>query len=852
MKADSLKAFLSIIAIMGVLATGALAADDATAARKLKASITSPAAGSSLVSPVRLVGKVSGGVPPYTYRWAIPGGKPSTFTRKTSSIQNGVKVSYPPRTCTVRLTVIDSKRKRAVVRKRFTIIPDTRKSINSTSQNRTTFPASPVAEQPFVNQVLYRILAANDLGMHCGDLDHRIVSILPPFNVLHAQVIRTAATAGGPRQILTDADVDVVYSAASNPKDPALLQAPTLPVFKTNFWDLNLNTPPPDPANPLGFDAYDPFYPPAVLSPAAITPDKGLPVPDLALLYPVGGGGGLVAAQQDMPGVLSPYAANAPQSFARFDTDLPFFVNFPFGYRLTSMNWFAADGIPLAPFDDVGRKNAFSLMRVQARTKNTNLTGRAGDLLASVDAVLPVSAETDCWRCHTSSVDGGNAQAACLPEFEGLDVCPEAGSLRNPVRFPVTRAADDDPALPLEVRREWAAKNNILKIHDATEGTELFLNNKPVVCQKCHYTPALDLAHLGPLGPGDADANGRNQRIHQSNSRVVHTFHSLVTDLFDNDMPAPTDPLRQDAGGKLVVNDFVQDKLNNSCYLCHPGRVTKCLRGAMFNGGLVCFDCHGTMEQVGDDFSRDFPIDPFPGRPLNKRIPWADEPKCQSCHTGDALDNLTTDPNVIPSTDGIRLLQAYRTNDADATPIVATNKRFAENDANSTAVPPTVVPVLYRLSKGHGGVSCEGCHGSTHAEWPVLPESGATIANDNMAATQLQLHSGKITECRTCHLAGSLPIGGPTALDGPHGMHVVGEPTWLSGFHGPLAACPSTTQDRCRACHGPTGSGTVLSKAPIRRSTNIDAGEVVTCTTCHPWNPLDPTNTVPLPTLVCP
>jgi hypothetical protein len=258
------------------------------------------------------------------------------------------------------------------------------------------------------------------------------------------------------------------------------------------------------------------------------------------------------------------------------------------------------------------------------------------------------------------------------------------------------------------------------------------------------------------------------------------------------------------------------------------------------------------MEQVGDDFSANFSIaTPFgaPGSTdLNKRIPWASEPKCQSCHTGDALDNLTTDPNVIPSTDGIRLLQAYRTNDASATPIVATNKRFAENDANTTAVPSTVVPVLYRLGKGHGGVSCEGCHGSTHAEWPVLPESGVSVANDNMAAIQLQLHSGKIIECRTCHVAGSLPVSGVAALGGPHGMHNVGDQTWLSGSHGPLVACPpATNQDLCRACHGPTGSGTVLSRAAIRRSVNVDAGEIVTCTTCHPWNPLDPTNTVPLP-----
>ena len=100
----------------------------------------------------------------------------------------------------------------------------------------------------------------------------------------------------------------------------------------------------------------------------------------------------------------------------------------------------------------------------------------------------------------------------------------------------------------------------------------------------------------------------------------------------------------------------------------------------MFNGGLVCNDCHGTMTQVGNDFSANFSsATPFPaGADMTKRVPWANEPKCQSCHTGDAMSNLTSDANVIKSADGIRLLQAWHTNDANATPITATNTRFAE------------------------------------------------------------------------------------------------------------------------------------------------------------------------------
>ena len=71
----------------------------------------------------------------------------------------------------------------------------------------------------------------------------------------------------------------------------------------------------------------------------------------------------------------------------------------------------------------------------------------------------------------------------------------------------------------------------------------------------------------------------------------------------------------------------------------------------MFNGGMLCSDCHGNMEQVGNDFSvgvspsnpSAFKLnlgnfyDPASAQP---RVPWAHEPGCGSCHTGDAVSNL--------------------------------------------------------------------------------------------------------------------------------------------------------------------------------------------------------------------
>lgn len=715
----------------------------------------------------------------------------------------------------------------------------TEKSINSTSQNRFAPPDTSVPEQPIILNNNYSVFAINDLGMHCGDLDARVASILPLFNVLHAQIIRQGRE---PKILTEESGFTLYYSAASNPDDPALSRPPLLSpngsLFKSNFWDAVFQ------------GAFDPFYPPAVTPLAPLVPlDRGLPVPDLAELYPPGGGAGiLVADQQDMPGIFDPYVVNEPQGFARFDTDLPFFVNFPFGYRLTHMNWYAADGIPVSTIDDQGRLNSYPLMRVEARSPG-NTT------VATIDTVVPISGEADCKICHAALEDGGDGSA-----IKGIDAV----------------TAFDDPRyseVPTDVSIEWATDINLLRMHDKNEGTQLApdlatqidpntgLADNPVVCQTCHYTPALDLANVGPLGGSDLfpdpDANGREQRIHATMSRVIHDYHDQFIDAV---MPPPDADIRTGPDGNPVINQFVLDTLEQTCYGCHPGKVTQCLRGAMFNGGMVCQDCHGGMAQVGNDFSANMSLDtPFPlGADLTKRVPWANEPGCQSCHTGDAINNLTNDANVVVSNDGIRLLQAYLKGDNDATPIIASNRRFAENDIVSTS--GTTVQVLYRLSKGHEGVFCEACHGSTHAEWP----NANPFANDNVTAQQLQGHTGSIIECGSCH-QGIMD----ESLDGPHGLHPVGNDGnsahWSNRHedfiehHGGERS--SNVRQQCGTCHGTEGEGTVLAKVAVDRSfvieecengslcptgevknftVTLNKGELVDCGLCHS-NPLSRT-----------
>lgn len=386
---------------------------------------------------------------------------------------------------------------------------------------------------------------------------------------------------------------------------------------------------------------------------------------------------------------------------------------------------------------------------------------RAGSdrLLAWTDAVVPVSSEVDCKLCHV-----GN----------------EIGT----TRAGVTWSASPDP--------EVEAKQNVLILHDVDHGTTL-MASQPVLCAACHYSPALDLAGTGPTGA---------QIGTSLMSEAMHEYHGNLVD----------------AGGFPVFPP--QGTVEQTCFQCHPGFETQCQRGAMKNGGMQCLDCHGDMLSVGGAY----PL--LAGGSIDgtndggSRRPWTDLPRCQSCHTGDALLHRSG-PDVTLAADGIRLRKAYRNQDLSASPLLAVNDRFAEE-------PNT----LYRFSRGHGGISCEACHGATHAVWPNANRRSA----DNATSFELQGHEGMLMECSTCHQEGTLPS---KTMDGPHGMHQVGDTTFArTEDHKELW---EQNEALCQSCHGIDLRGTVLSRMGDTRSLEkkdhgritLTKGQIVSCDLCH-------------------
>jgi hypothetical protein len=96
-----------------------------------------------------------------------------------------------------------------------------------TPTRTSTAVPTPTATPPSIARD-WRVIAWNDLGMHCMDSDYSVFSILPPFNVLHAQVI------DGSGHLVADPTLcQLTYEGVADPNG----SINTTSAGKTEFWD---------------------------------------------------------------------------------------------------------------------------------------------------------------------------------------------------------------------------------------------------------------------------------------------------------------------------------------------------------------------------------------------------------------------------------------------------------------------------------------------------------------------------------------------------------------------------------------------------------------------------------------
>lgn len=400
--------------------------------------------------------------------------------------------------------------------------------------------------------------------------------------------------------------------------------------------------------------------------------------------------------------------------------------------------WWEAEGIPISPYNDDGSKNYYPLVKVVARDSS-------GNIIAEATTVLPVSDEMDCKRCHASTSLNDDAK-------------PNAGWINDTdaqkdYKYNILRLHDEKE--PDAVSKNMDALKSIGYNYDDKGLEATATGGTPVLCVACHKSNALPGVGLGL----------------KSFTEAIHSKHAEVTD--------PHNGMKLGDSGN-----------RNSCYACHPGAQTECLRGAMGDAKnadgtsqMQCQSCHGIMHAVGS----------------SSREGWFDQPNCQACHHDGQQEKSAIDP----STNTLRHV---------------IDTRFATN----MNTPVTGVS-LYRFSTGHGDMQCESCHGSTHA---IYPAHNA----DNILSEGIQGHSGTIGECSSCH------TNVPKTVDGgPHGMHPVGQ-SWIKDHED----AAEDNKAQCKACHGSNYRGSALSKTWTDRAFSVEdkqknfaKGHKVSCYDCH-------------------
>jgi hypothetical protein len=393
-----------------------------------------------------------------------------------------------------------------------------------------------VVNGPVVSLNGYALLAWNDLGMHCVDgKDYSVFSILPPYNNLHAQLVNKSTG----KQVTSG--VTLTYEAIADDTvpstDPAYNSINTISSNKTNFWTyvqaLFGANPPPD----VGLNL------------------SGLPGNGTASLTP-----------QKM-------------SFA------------------PANGWFVAEGIPITPFDDQGKKNFYPMVKVVAKDAS-------GNVLAIAKTVLPVSDEMTCVACHASTSTRDPAANAARPAAGWVyDPNPEKDWKKNILRLHDERMFADPARSTLYTNALAAMGYDAAGLLTTTTRPA----GEPVLCAACHSSNAL------------ATSGFPNVR---ALTHALHTKHANVVD------PAT----------QLTLSN-----INNrsACYACHPGSVTQCLRGAMGtavdaagNQEMSCQSCHGNMVHVGN----------------TTRTGWLSQPNCQACHHDGVRELVGVTATGLPKT----------------------------------------------------------------------------------------------------------------------------------------------------------------------------------------------------------
>ncbi|WP_150048469.1 cytochrome c3 family protein [Methylomonas rhizoryzae] len=517
-----------------------------------------------------------------------------------------------------------------------------------------------VAEQTQVGNGIagdgYVVLPFTPFSMEFHDLSYKGMPQMYPINWLDAVVLKKGSVGGDKPVFMSQTDVQVRFSAASNPADPVGAgsinsTSQNYPVGsryaqatikKSDFYDpceftggnQGVYGEPTERGKLLGtvkgtghvinsatcsfgqFNQFDPDSDANTFGAYEILPDEGQRYYD-GTAYSIWEGevqtwlGYLQPTGVAMPGIVNPYHANDPQAFNVFDAE---------------RNVFEADGIVLFPTDDQGRHNPYPLMRVQAEAN--------GKVLATGDAVVGVSTEFNCADCHSYGKIGADQafydqlRQDVANAAEGSELAKYKGFA---IKIPTFVKPEDLDAQRKDERDviEQAAMRNIALLHDFTYSFARGLNDPPSWMSEAAWPGWTIMGRPATNGTQDACGNfchrsdpkvNENWEPMQADwvsagggscpeySNSLHNTHGRMLGTLNADYTGSLERLPVSGGFKMA--DLTQ-KLDSahpllfqvkdagtpegSCLFCHQGKRDKYQRDVMAAAGVNCIDCHGDM-----------------------------------------------------------------------------------------------------------------------------------------------------------------------------------------------------------------------------------------------------------------
>lgn len=332
----------------------------------------------------------------------------------------------------------------------------------------------------------YAIFVNYELGMHCVGFDISSCCVIPPYNSVQAQAVRTGEGGARPRLLSPDDGVSLAYAIRGNTYSEG---------NKMRYWavpkDVDGNGRMDDPGDNMANYVWTHLFIYKDLEgtlPADWTEASRLHV-GRQIQVPVDGG----PTGKSVAGGTLTWAGPAGGNKVFTDSMIPEVKNVPL--TLTASYLWDALGLPLTAFDDARRKGSLrsvtekdfqpyqvSVVRLQdAKGKPVLARGRPVEFVGTNPVDMP-----NCFHCHSGKGIGAESARA-----EGL--------VKLDAEYAYWKKTTPD--MSDFMARQSSASIGILEIHDRHQGTKLL----------AAYDPGASSNRLGPTGAVNcADCHGDN------------------------------------------------------------------------------------------------------------------------------------------------------------------------------------------------------------------------------------------------------------------------------------------------------------------------------------------------------